>query len=70
MQYEELFFNEDQRYEKPYELYIVTRDGIRRRMDIRSQRKLSAVYELEMCHRIDVEFPMIADFVPIKESFN
>lgn len=66
-QYEDCFFNEDHRFEKPYELFIVSKDGIRRKIDIRCMKKISMAYDLLQCHRIDVEFPMIADFIPIKD---
>ena len=33
-------------------------------------KKVNLAYDLNQCHRIDVEFPMIADFVPIKDAFN
>ena len=69
-QYEDCFFNDDHRYEKPYELFIVSKDGIRRKIDIRNMKKVNLAYDLNQCHRIDVEFPMIADFVPIKDAFN
>jgi hypothetical protein len=69
-QYEDCFFNEDHRFEKPYELFIVSKDGIRRKIDIRCMKKISMAYDLLQCHRIDVEFPMIADFIPIKDQFN
>jgi hypothetical protein len=45
-QYEDCFFNEDLRYEKPYELFIVSKDGIRRKIDIRCMKKVSMAFDL------------------------
>ena len=57
-----MFGNSDVRYEKPYELFMVTKEGVREKIDIFSHLNFKSTYDVESCHRIDVEFQMISDF--------
>ena len=57
-----MFGNSYVRYEKPYELFMVTKDGLREKIDIFSHLNLKSTYDLEACHRIDIEFQMISNF--------
>ena len=61
LEYEELFLS-DTLDSRPYELFIVSREGIRMRLDVRSQRKIGAAFDIEQFHRIDCEFGMMAQF--------
>ena len=46
----------------PYELFLLYRDGKREKLDPRLNKRLGKTYDMANVHRIDVEFPMSADF--------
>ena len=53
----------------PYELFALYRDGKREKIDPRQSKKLGKAYDMHNLHRIDVEFPMQADFSSLKMAF-
>ena len=53
----------------PYELYILFRDGKREKLDPRFNKRLGKSYDMGNVHRIDVEFPMSADFGLMMQQF-
>ena len=69
LEYEELFLS-DTLDSRPYELFIVSREGIRMRLDVRSQRKIGAAFDIEQFHRIDCEFGMMAQFDQLLAGLN
>ena len=73
--YEELFINRKNDVNNmpmppPYELFALYRDGKREKIDPRQSKKLGKAYDMHNLHRIDVEFPMQADFSQMKSVFD